>query len=83
MQVMSDKLPNEGMSRCVTGLVKLGQVFSNQKTMAAGAFYTLDEIPGTGVVISINGKPAAEIAEPEFSPASCTTVLVKRPPITA
>ena len=66
MQVMSDNLPKEGMARCVPGLVKLGEVFSNKKKMAVGEFYTIDENPGTGVVISINGKPVANIAEPEF-----------------
>lgn len=66
MQVMSDNLPKDRMSRCVPGLVKLGEVFANKKKMAVGEFYTIDELPGTGVVISINGKPAAEIAEPEF-----------------
>jgi hypothetical protein len=66
MQVMSDNLPKDRMSRCVPGLIKLGEVFANKKKMAVGEFYTIDEIPGIGVVISINGKPVAEIAEPEF-----------------
>ena len=66
MQVMSDNLPKDRMSRCMPGLFKLGEVFANKKKMAMGEFYTIDEIPGTGVVISINGKPAADIAEPEF-----------------
>lgn len=66
MQVMSDNLPKDRMSPCVPGLAKMGEVFANKKKLAVGEFYTIDEIPGTGVVISINGKPVAEIVESEF-----------------
>lgn len=66
MQVMSDNLPKDRMARCVPGVVKLGEVFASKQKMAVGEFYTIDEIPGVGVTIAINGKQVAEITEPEF-----------------
>lgn len=64
--VMNDNLPRERMSRCVPGLVKLGEVFAARKRIGAGEHYTIDEIPGKGTVVAINGATVAEIAEPEF-----------------
>ncbi len=65
-QVMGDNLPRERMGKCIPGLLKLGEVFAVKKKMAVGEWYTIDEIPGKGTVLSINGSTVAEIAEPEF-----------------
>lgn len=65
-QVMSDNLPREQFGKCIPGLVKIGEVFADKKKMAVGEGFTLDELPGKGTIVSINGKVAAEIAEPEF-----------------
>ncbi len=65
-QTMSDNLPREQFGKCIPGLIKLGEVFANKRKMASGESFTLDEFPGKGTVISINGQVAAEIAEPEF-----------------
>lgn len=66
MQVMNDNLPKERMSRCIPGLVKLSEVFAAKKRIGPGEHYTIDEIPGKGTIVSINGAAVAEIAEPEF-----------------
>ncbi|OYQ38708.1 hypothetical protein CHU94_14780 [Rhodoferax sp. TH121] len=65
-QVMSDNLPREQFGKCIPGIVKLGELFADKKKMTAGEMFTVDEMPGKGTVISINGKLAAEISEPEF-----------------
>ncbi len=65
-QVMSDNLPREQFGKCIPGIVKLGELFAEKKKMTAGEMFTVDELPGKGTVISINGKLAAEISEPEF-----------------
>jgi Chalcone isomerase-like len=65
-QIMSDNLPRERLGRCIPGIMKLGEVFAFKKKMGVGEWYAVDEIPGKGTVVSINGVTVAEIAEPEF-----------------
>ena len=62
-----DNSPKAEMSKLIPGLIKMGQIFSDQKKMLAGENFTIDWIPGTGTVISIKGKPHGEpFKEPEF-----------------
>jgi hypothetical protein len=65
-QVMGDNLPREQFSKCIPGLVKIGEVFADKKKMGVGEGFMLDELPGKGTIVTVNGKVAAEIAEPEF-----------------
>lgn len=63
---MSDNLPREQFGKCIPGLIKLGEVFANKRKMVSGEGFTLDEVPGTGTVLTINNQPAATIGESEF-----------------
>jgi len=55
------------LSRLIPGLLKMSQIFSDQKKMMAGESFTIDWIPGTGTVISVKGKPQGDaIKEAEF-----------------
>ena len=55
------------MSKLIPGLIKMGQIFSDQKKMLAGENFTIDWIPGTGTVITVKGKPQGEpFKEVEF-----------------
>ncbi len=65
-EVMSDNLPREQFGKCIPGLIKLGEVFANKRKMVTGEGFTMDEVPGEGTVVSINGQQIAKIAEPEF-----------------
>ncbi len=65
-QVMSDNLPRDKFGKCIPGILKLGEIFASKKKMLVGEGYTLDEVPGLGTVVSINGQLVAEISEPEF-----------------
>ena len=59
--------PKAEMSKLIPGLIKMGQIFSDQKKMVAGENFTIDWIPGTGTIISVKGKPQGEpFKEPEF-----------------
>lgn len=59
--------PKAEMSKLIPGLIKMGQIFSDQKKMVAGENLTIDWIPGTGTVISVKGKQQGEpFKEPEF-----------------
>ena len=59
--------PKAEMSKLIPGLIKMGQIFSDQKKMVAGENFTIDWIPGTGTVITVKGKQQGEpFKEPEF-----------------
>lgn len=66
-KAFEENAPKTEMSKLVPGLVKMGQVFSEQKKMLAGEGFTIDWVPGSGTVISVKGKPQGEaIKEHEF-----------------
>ena len=48
------------MSKMIPGLVRMGQIFAEQKKMLPGEAFTIDWIPGTGTVISVKGKAQGE-----------------------
>ena len=59
--------PKAEMSKLIPGLIKMGQIFSDQKKMVAGENFTIDWIPGTGTIITVKGKQQGEpFKEPEF-----------------
>jgi hypothetical protein len=54
-------------SRLVPGLMRMSQIFSEHRKLAAGDSFTIDWVPGTGTVISVRGVPQGEpFREPEF-----------------
>lgn len=62
-----DNAPKGEMSKLVPGLIKMGQIFSDQKKLQPGDTFTNDWIPGTGTVITVKGKVQGEpFKEPEF-----------------
>ena len=62
-----ENTPKSDMSKLVPGLVKMGQIFANQKKMVSGDNFTIDWIPGTGTIITVKGKQQGEpFTEPEF-----------------
>lgn len=59
--------PKSDMSKLIPGLIKMGQIFSDQKKMLAGENFTIDWVPGVGTIITVKGKPQGEpFKEPEF-----------------
>ena len=62
-----DNAPKGEMSKLIPGLIRMGQVFADQKKLVAGDGFTTDWIPGTGTVITVKGKVQGEpFKEPEF-----------------
>jgi Chalcone isomerase-like len=62
-----DNAPKTDMAKLVPGLIKMGQVFSDQKKLLAGDVFTIDWLPGTGTVITVKGVAQGEpFKEPEF-----------------
>lgn len=66
-RAFEDNASKSEMSKLIPGLIKMGQIFSDQKKLVTGDTFTIDWIPGTGTVISVKGKPQGEpFKEVEF-----------------
>ena len=64
---MEDNNPKSAMSRLIPGLLAMGNIFSEIKTINTGDTITMDWIPDTGLVIYLRGKEQGEpFKEPEF-----------------
>ena len=79
-KAFEENAPKTEMSKLIPGLLKMSQVFSDQKKMGAGESFTIDWVPGTGTVISVKGKPQGEaIKEVEFFNAMMRIWLGSKP----
>lgn len=64
---VEDNLDRTALSRLVPGLMRMSQIFSEHKRLAAGDGITIDWVPNSGTVISVRGVPQGEpFREPEF-----------------
>lgn len=79
-KAFEENAPKAEMSKLIPGLLKMGQVFSDQKKMTTGESFTIDWVPGTGTVISVKGKPQGEpVKEVEFYNAMLRIWLGPKP----
>jgi hypothetical protein len=66
-RAVEDNAPKTEMSRLVPGLIRMSQVFTDNKKLLAGESFQVEWIPGTGAIMSVKGKPQGEpFKEPEF-----------------
>jgi hypothetical protein len=64
---MEDNMEKIAFSRLIPGVLRMSQIFSDHKRLAAGDGFTVEWVPGTGTVISVKGVPQGEpFKEPEF-----------------
>lgn len=64
---VEDNAPKSDLPRLVPGLIRMSQIFSDQKRLKEGDTFTIDWWPGVGTVISVKGIPQGEaFKEPEF-----------------
>jgi len=77
---MEQNAPREEFSKSIAGILRLSDIFSSRKKLQAGESFAVEWLPGTGTVISVNGKPeGAPIKEPEFYSALMKIWLGKSP----
>jgi len=77
---MEDNAPREEFSKSVAGVLTMSDIFFQYKKLSPGEYFTADWVPGTGTVISVNGKQAGQpIKEPEFYSALLKIWLGKSP----
>lgn len=64
---VEDNTPRSALSKLIPGLLRMGQIFAEQKKLSAGDTFLVDWVPGTGTVLTIKGKAQGEaFKEPEF-----------------
>lgn len=64
---VEDNTPKAEMSKLIPGLIRMGQIFSEQKKLLPSDVITIDWVPGTGTVITVRGKVQGEpFKEAEF-----------------
>lgn len=64
---MEDNMDRAAFSKLIPGVLRMSQIFSDHKKLSAGDTFAIDWIPGTGTVITVQGKPQGEpFKEPEF-----------------
>lgn len=64
---VEDNTPKTEMSKLIPGLMRMSQIFTDQKKLLTGETFLIDWVPGTGMVITVKGKVQGEpFKEPEF-----------------
>ena len=64
---VEDNVAKNEMSKLVPGLIRMGEIFGLNKLLVPGDVITLDWIPGSGMVVTVKGKPQGEpFKDPEF-----------------
>ena len=64
---IEDNMDKAAFSRLIPGVLRMSQIFSDNKKLAAGESFALDWIPGTGTVVTLRGVAQGEpFKEPEF-----------------
>lgn len=64
---VEDNAPKTAMSKLIPGLIRMGQIFSDQKKLVTGDSFTFEWVPGTGGLLTVKGSPQGEpFKEPEF-----------------
>lgn len=77
---VEDNAPKTEMSKLIPGLIRMGQIFSDQKKLVTGDSFTFEWVPGTGGVLTVKGKVQGEpFKEAEFFIALLRIWLVPVP----
>ena len=64
---VEDNTSKAEIGKLIPGLVRMGQLFADQKSLKSGDNVLLDWVPGTGTTLTINGKLQPDpFKEPEF-----------------
>jgi hypothetical protein len=64
---VEDNMEPGEMKHLVPGLLRMSQIFSDQKRLNAGDNFMIDWLPGRGTVVTVRGQPQGEpFPEPAF-----------------
>lgn len=57
---VEDNTARSEMSQLIPGLLRMGQMFAEQKQLKAGDNFTVDWVPGSGALVTVKGVPQGE-----------------------
>jgi hypothetical protein len=64
---VEDNVPKNQMSKLIPGLIRMSDIFSQNKVMKVGDVIIMDWIPGTGMVVTAKNETQGEpFKDPEF-----------------
>jgi len=64
---MEDNMDKVAFSKLIPGVMRMSDIFSQNKKLHAGDSFMIDWIPGNGTLITVKGQPQGEpFKEPEF-----------------
>ena len=77
---MEDNIDKASFSKLIPSVLRMSQIFSDNKNMQAGDQFMIDWIPGTGTVITVKGQAQGEpFKEPAFFQALLSIWLGEHP----
>lgn len=77
---MEDNIDKASFSKLIPSVLRMSQIFSDNKSMQAGDQFMIDWIPGTGTVITVKGQAQGEpFKEPAFFQALLSIWLGEHP----
>ena len=77
---MEDNMDKQQFSKLIPGVMRMSEVFNRHKELKPGDQFTLDWIPGRGMILSVNGKPEpSEFSGSDFYQAMLGIWLGPRP----
>jgi Chalcone isomerase-like len=80
IKAIQDNAQTQDHVKFINGYTKIGGMFAEQKKVAKGAVQTMDWVPGTGMVVSVDGKMLGEvIPEYEFYQAMLRMYIGAKP----
>jgi len=64
---VEDNSPKSELVNLIPGLLRMGQMFADQKQLKTGDTFTIDWLPGTGTLVTVRGVPQPDpVKEPAF-----------------
>lgn len=77
---MEDNMDRAAFAQLIPGIMRMSQIFTDYKKLNTGDNFTLDWVPGQGLLISVKGKvQGPPFKEPEFFAALMGIWLGKAP----
>ena len=77
---MEDNMERSAFSRLVPGIMRMSQIFSEQKRLNPGDAVSIDWVPGMGTLVNVRGVQQGEpFKEPEFFQALLRIWLGRQP----
>ena len=77
---MEENIDKASFSKLIPSVLRMSQIFSDNKNMQAGDQFMIDWIPGTGAVITVKGQAQGEpFKEPAFFQALLSIWLGEHP----